>query len=141
MTDTPEQRLAEQVRSDHSGWIVKDYPDSPKQVQKGKPFISVWRPAVVQNSISRTHLDHELKIHAFASKVVDAGAAEELRTLLDGLMLSIERVTAGSFKRADLRSFSEGAFAGWEIDVTIPAPNIYRSTVIQERSENGIAAP
>ena len=38
MTDTPRQQLAAQIRTDHAGWDVRDYPAEPKQVKAGKPF-------------------------------------------------------------------------------------------------------
>ena len=130
--DTPEQQLADQIKADNAGWIVLDYPDKPKQVSKGKPFVAVFRASIVPAG-NRTMLDHELKVNVFASKQTGEGAAAELREILDGVMLSIERYVGGSFKRADLKVFDE-VYLGWDIDVTVTSENIYRSAVQLERS-------
>lgn len=130
--DTPEQQLAAQIQADHEAWIVKDYPAKPAQVVKGKPAISVFRASIVPAG-NRTMLDHELKVNVFASGKTGEAAADELRGLLDGVMLSIERYVGGSFKRADLKVFDE-SFLGWDIDVTVTSENVYRSAIQTERS-------
>lgn len=138
--DTPRQQLAAQIQADHPEWIVKDYPDEPKQVRQGKPFVSVWREAVVP--APRTHLDHELKLHVYGSRVQDAAAENELDNILDGVMLSIERYAGCRFTRADRRNFANEAFAGFEITVATYSPNVYRAAVLNERSNtNGTTAP
>jgi len=138
VTDTPEQQLAVQVQGDNAGWIVKDYPTKPSQVTKGKTAVSVFRSSILP-AANRTGLDHELKVNVFVGPTEGPAAADALREALDGVMLSIERYAGGSFKRADLKVF-EDKFLGWDIDVTVTSDNIYRSTVIQERSNNGSAA-
>lgn len=130
--DTPRQQLAAQILADHPTWIVKDYPDEPKQVRAGKPFVSVWRASVVP--AERQHLDHELTLHVYGSKVLDAGAENELDNILDGIMLSIERYPGSRFVRADRRNLVDGAFAGFIITVNTYSPNVYRAAVLNERS-------
>lgn len=136
--DTPRQQLAAQIAADHSspdgktGWIVKDYPAEPKQVQAGRPFVSVWRGEILP--AARQHLDHELTIHVYGSKVLDAAAENELDEILDGIMLSIERYKGCLFTRASRRNFENEAFAGFEIAVNVYSSNVYRAAVLTERT-------
>lgn len=138
--DTPRQQLAAQILADHPEWIVKDYPDEPTQVRKGKPFVSIWRASIVP--AARQHLDHELTLHVYGSKVQDAGAENELDNILDGILLSIERYAGARFVRAERRNFGNDAFAGFIITVNTYSPNVYRAAVLNERStDNGTTAP
>ena len=132
--DTPRQQLAAQIRADNPEWIVKDYPDEPSQVRKGKPVVSIWRASVVP--AARQHLDHELTLHVYGSKVVDAAAETELDNILDGILLSIERYEGARFIRAERRNLVDGAFAGFVITVNTYSTNVYRAAVLTERSNN-----
>jgi len=136
--DTPRQQLAARIQTDHPTWVVKDYPEEPKQVRKGKPFISVYRADVAPEG--RQHLGHELTIHVYGSRVLDAAAENELDNILDGVLLSIERYEGCLFRKASRRNFANDTFAGFEITATVFSSNVYRSTVIQERSNNGSPA-
>lgn len=138
--DTPRQQLAAQIKADHSDWIVKDYPDEPSQVRKGKPFVSVWRASIVP--AVRQHLDHELTLHVYGSKVQDAAAENELDNILDGILLSIERYEGARFVRAERQNFVNDTFAGFVVTVNTYSPNVYRAAVLNERStDNGTTAP
>lgn len=137
---TPETELADRIRSDNEAWIVRDFPTIPSQVRKGKPFVSVFRPRIAPAGTVQA-LDHEIKLHVYASKILDEGSAEELRNIFDGVMLSIHRLEGFIFKGADLRSFANDSFAGWEIDVTASSKNVYRAAALEERSQNGSATP
>jgi hypothetical protein len=132
--DTPRQQLAAQIKADNPEWIVRDYPDEPKQVRQGKPYVSVWRSEITP--AQRQHIDHELTLHVYGSKVQDAAAENELDEILDGVMLSIERYEGCRFTRASRRNFSNDAFAGFEIVVAVYSKNVYREAVLTERSNN-----
>jgi hypothetical protein len=132
--DTPRQQLAAQIRTDNPTWIVKEYPDEPSQVRKGKPVVSIWRGSIVP--AARQHLDHELTLHVYGSKVVDAAAENELDEILDAIMLSIERYEGARFVRAERRNLGDGAFAGFVITVNTYSKNVYREAVLTERSNN-----
>jgi hypothetical protein len=137
--DTPRQQLAAQIQTDNPTWIVKDYPDEPSQVRKGKPVVSIWRASIVP--AARQHLDHELTLHVYGSKVQDAAAENELDNILDGILLSIERYEGARFIRAERRNLVDGAFAGFVITVNTYSPNVYRAAVLNERSaDNGTTA-
>lgn len=140
MTDTPRQQLAAQIRADHSGWDVRDYPAEPKQVRAGKPFVSIWRSDVAPAE-RRQFLSHELTLHVYGSKVVDEAAENELDNILDGVMLSIERYAGCIFGRASRRNFGNDSFAGFEITVSVLSENVYRAAVINERSSSASTAP
>lgn len=136
--DTPRQQLAAQIQADNPAWLVHDFPTIPKQVRKGKPVVSVWRSDVAKEGVQ--HLKHELTIHLYGAKVIGVEAENELDDHLDGLLLSLERYKGCQLVRAIRRNFADDAFAGFEVTATVYSPNIYRSTVIQERSNNGSAA-
>jgi hypothetical protein len=137
--DTPRQQLAAQIRADNPEWIVKDFPDEPSQVRKGKPFVSIWRTSIVP--AERQHLDHELTLHVYGSKVADAAAENELDNILDGVLLSVERYAGARFVRADRRNFVNDSFAGFVVTVNTYSPNVYRAAVLNERStDNGTTA-
>lgn len=132
--DTPRQQLAAQIRADNPEWIVKDYPDEPSQVRKGRPVVSIWRGSIVP--AARQHLDHELTLHVYGSKVQDAAAENELDEILDAIMLSIERYEGARFIRAERRNLVDGAFAGFVVTVNTYSKNVYREAVLTERSNN-----
>lgn len=137
--DTPRQQLAAQIAADNPEWIVKDYPDEPSQVRKGKPVVSIWRASIVP--AARQHLDHELTLHVYGSKVQDAAAENELDNILDGILLSIERYEGARFMRAERRNLVNDSFAGFVITVNTYSPNVYRAAVLNERStSNGTTA-
>jgi hypothetical protein len=137
--DTPRQQLAAQIQADNPEWIVRDYPSEPKQVRKGKPYVSIWRASIVP--AARQHLDHELTLHVYGSKVEDAAAENELDNILDGVLLSIERYEGARFIRADRRNLVNETFAGFVITVNTYSPNVYRAAVLNERSSSGTTAP
>jgi hypothetical protein len=137
--DTPRQQLAARIQEDNSGWIVHDYPVIPKQVRKDEPVVSVWRSAVVP--AGRLHLSHELTLHVYGAKVIGAPAEAELDNILDAVLLSIERYEGCILGRVDRRQFANDAFGGFEISVSVYSANIYRSAVLQERSDNGSPSP
>lgn len=130
---TPRQQLAAQILADNSEWIVKPYPFEPKQVQKGKPVVSVYRPEI-SPAAQRTHLAHDLEVVLYASKVADEAAENELDELLDQLMLSLERYSGCHFTSAKRRNLVNNTFAGFVVSAQCISPNVYRETIIQERS-------
>lgn len=132
--DTPRQQLAEQFRADHPAWLVSDFPDVPKQIAKGRPVVSVWRSELVPAS-NRTNLAHEITINGYGAKTVGAGAEDELDDLLDDLLLSLERFPGFILTRAARQSFANDSIAGWQITGTVLSANVYRSTILTERSQ------
>lgn len=138
--DTPRQMLAQALGTDNPEWIVYDYPGVPGQVEKGRPVAAVWRSDVVP-ATNRTNLGHELTINLYGAKTSGAAAEDELDDMFDAAMLTLERFPGFVYSRGSRQSFKNDTFAGWQIAGVVYSPNHYRSTVIQERSSNGTAAP
>jgi hypothetical protein len=139
-TDTPRQQVAAALAAALPGWLVDDYPNVPKQVAKGRPCLSVWRSHVGPGP-ARTHLAHELTINLYAARTQGAAAEDELDNLLDDVMLALERFPGWILAGAARQSFANDSIAGFQITGSVISTNVYRSTVIQERSSNGTATP
>ena len=130
---TPRETIAAQIATDHPLWLVWPYPDVPKNVAKDRPVVSVWRGTVAPGE-SRQTLRHDLTLNVYGAKRIADGVEDELDDLLDGVMLSLERVDGFRFTQAERQSFANDTIAGWQITGSVASANVYRSIIIEERS-------
>lgn len=121
--------LAQQIVSDHPAWVVQPCPWVPKQVAKGSPAVSVWRTDLERQGLV---LVHRLTLNLYCSKTADAAAEAEAEDLLDELLLSIQRVDAAAWTKAERMTFDK-VLGGWQITAELRSPDIYRASIIQER--------
>ena len=135
---TPRQEVAAQLAADNATFDVRDYPFTPKNVNVGKPVLSVWRDDVAPGDTA-ANLGHGLTVHAYGSKTAGAAAEDELDDLLDAVWLSIERLRVlGHGYRitsATRALFANDTVAGWVIKIACTSPNVYRETIKKERAE------
>lgn len=127
---TPREIVAAQIAADNASFIVWDYPDAPKNVQAGKPVVSVWRSEMTGHPQTELALEHELTINLYGAKTAGAPAEAELDNLLDAVCLSLQRLGLVRFKRATRETFANGSIAGWQITAACISKNQYKSTVL-----------
>lgn len=123
---TPRETIAAQFRTDHTGWDVYDFPYEPSELRK--PTAVVYRStlAPVANG-----LDHELTCQLYGLKSLGAASEAELDTLLDGVMLSLQRLDLVRVKSATRKTFGD-VFQGWELELGWTSSDIYKTQIMNE---------
>lgn len=132
---TPRQTIADQLIEDHTlkGYRVYPYPYLPSEVRK--PVISVYRTAVDPSPDSPNKLRHPVSIDAFMGQSVGEAVEDAGDTLLDDIMLSLQRVPGLTFVSATRTVFGTeetGEFQGWSVKVYGDSANVYKSQVLTE---------
>lgn len=130
---TPRQTVAAQIQADNPKWKVLDYPFTPSNVQLGSPVVSVWRSGVDPGA-STLHLSHGVQIFVYGARTASTKAEDEMDELLDGVLLSIERLGGWRFTSAKRGLFFEDTLAGWLIEATAESTNVYKQQILRERS-------
>lgn len=129
-TDPARVQLAGQIVSDHPAWVVQPFPWVPKQVAKGSPAVSVWRTDLERQGLA---LVHRLTVNLYCARTADAAAEAEAEDLLDELLLSIQRLDAASWAKAERMVFDK-VLSGWQVTAELRSPDIYRSEILKERA-------
>lgn len=132
---TPRQQLAEQIAQDNASFDVRPYPFTPKNVNEGKPVVSVWRDAVNPSGESRTVLAHELTAQAYGSRTAGERAEDELDDILDAVALSVERLNGFKLTSATRATFNNDTISGWLLKLDCTSANVYRQHIQEERAE------
>lgn len=127
---TPRQSIAAQLRKDHEDWDVVDWPATPPGELR-KPRAVVWRTDLEPGDKTQ-QLKHGVTVQVYARASVDARAEDELDNLLDGLMLSIQRLDGVNFIKAE-RVILADSYAGWEVTLSGISTNVYLTHVLNER--------
>lgn len=129
-TDPARVQLAGQIVSDHPAWVVQPCPWVPKQVAQGKPAVSVWRTDLERQGLA---LVHRLTVNLYCARTADAAAEAEAEDLLDELLLSIQRLDAATWTKAERMVFDK-VLSGWQITAELRSADIYRQTILTERA-------
>lgn len=133
---TPRTTLADQIKADYEeskGYKVYPYPYFPSEVRK--PVISVWRTDLNPNGDSPNYLIHPLEVQIYGGKTVGEAVEAELDTVLDDVMLSLQRVEGLTFDGATRTVFGTedtGQFQGWSIKCHGDSKNVYKSQILTE---------
>ena len=127
---TPRQTVADQLAADHAGHKVYAYPYAPTEVRAN--VIAVWRTDLAPHPTTPNLLRHSLTIQAYAGASVEERAEAALDDLLDDIMLSLQRLGV-EFTSAERAVFAE-SFQGWTVKCAFDSENVYRQTVLTERS-------
>ena len=133
---TPRQTVAAQLRTDNATFKVHAFPYLPAQVGDD-PVISVWRTDLAPSPDSPNNLRHSLQITAIVGPTLEEKAEAAGDDLLDAVLLSLQRldVVAGiSAERTVFGDEVKGQFQGWLIKCHAESPNVYKQTVLAERS-------
>lgn len=128
-------QLAAQIATDHPAWVVQPNPWVPKQVTQGKPAVSVWRAELERQGLV---LVHRLTVNLYCSRTTDAAAEAEAEDTLDELLLSIQRVDAATWTKAE-RTVFDKVLGGWQITAELRSADPYKTVVIQEREADSAA--
>lgn len=129
---TPRQTVAEQLEADHPDWKVLPYAFQPSNVELGHPIVTVFRSEVAPGSTVLV-LDHKVTIFAFGSGTKAEAAEDEMDEILDGVLLSLERIGGYTVQSAKRGDFYNQTLSGWHIETTMTSANVYRDAVMRER--------
>lgn len=133
---TPRQTLAAALTADHPKWAVFDYLHQPENVLLGKPVVCVFR-GKVEHGAKPTNLDHKVEVMAFGARTYGDRAENELDDVLDGVLLTIERLKGWTWSEASRDEFFDGTLTGWRITASMTSDNVYRTLIHKERSNAG----
>lgn len=123
--------MADQIRLDHSTWLVKAYPWVPKQVAKDKPAVAVWR-STLEPGDNKLEIRHDLVVNLYTSRTAEEAAEQEAEDLLDELLLSLQRLGLVAWSKAE-RMIFDNVITGWQITCHLGSTDIYRQAVLAER--------
>lgn len=127
---THRQIIADQVKADSPDFIVKAFPASaPDNLGKGKAQVSVYRESIKPNQNS---LESSLTVEIMTNAGTTIAAEDELDTVLDQVIFSIERIPGVLWTDATRTNFDE-KFFGYKVTVTLASPNVYKSIVRDEQ--------
>lgn len=132
---TPREELTAQLEADNPGWTVLPYQYQPANVSLGNPFVTVFRGELNPGDRALT-LNHKLTIFAFGARTSGAEAEAEMDDILDGVLLSLERLNGYKFDSARRGVFYEGTLSGWHIEASAVSKNVYRDVVMTEERGN-----
>ena len=131
---TPRQTIADQLLEDYT--LTKEYAVYPWMYSPTsdlrKPAIAVYRTEVTDHPTAPNQLRHSMAIDAYGKKSMGEGVEDELDDLLDDIMLSLQRLGV-EFTSAERAVFAE-SFQGWTVKCAFDSENVYRQTVLTERS-------
>lgn len=128
-TDPARVQLAAQIVSDHPAWMVQPFPYLPKQVAKGAPVVAVWRTDLERQGLN---LVHKLTVNLYLSKTADGAAETEAEDALDELLLSIQRLGAATWSKAERMVFDK-VLSGWQVTAELLSTNHYQEAIRAER--------
>lgn len=120
---TPRESIAAQLRTDLTTWDVVEWPWEPAEIRK--PTAVVYR---TEMSPVTGGLQHDLEMQVYGLKSIGPESEAELDTLLDAVMLSLQRLAGVAVKSAKRKTFG-AAFQGWELDLTWTSSDIYKAQV------------
>lgn len=132
---TPRQIVAEQLAADQPDWNVLPYAFQPSNVELGHPVVTVFRSEVEPGSTVMV-LDHKVTIFAFGSGTKGDKAEDEMDDILDGVLLSLERIGGFTVQSAKRGDFYNQTLSGWHIETTMTSTNVYRDIVLREKERN-----
>lgn len=125
------EKIADQIKSDNSAFIVKAFPASPPDnLGAGKVLVTVYRSAL---NPDKTNLTHDLEIVVITGAATITLASEDaLDSALDQILLSLERVPGVLWTSASREVFEE-KFQGYKVAVQTHSPNVYKNLVREEQ--------
>jgi hypothetical protein len=127
---THRQIIADQIKADNPDFIVKAFPASaPDNLGKGKAQVSVYRESLKPNQNS---LESSLAIEIMTNAGITIAAEDDLDSVLDQVILSIERIPGVLWTDAARTDFEDKYF-GYKVTVTLSSPNVYKTIVREEQ--------
>lgn len=133
---TPRTTLADALRTENTTFKVYAYPYFPAQVGDS-PVISVWRTDLGTSPDSPNLLRHSLQIQAMIGPSLEEKAEAAGDDVLDAVLLTLQRhgkVAGITAERTVFGDTERGQFQGWLIKCHADSENVYKQTVLTERS-------
>lgn len=119
------EKIGTQIQSDNPGFIVKT------ELANAPDNLSGTRVHVFRSALSKTAntLSHECTVEVMIGKLDE----DELDTVLDEILLSLQRIEGLDWSSVNRRIFDE-KFHGYEITCSANSENVYRSAILSERA-------
>lgn len=124
--------LAAKIQADQPTWLVRPWPDIPKQVAKDRPVVAVWLADLAPGTAKGIELLHNLTINLYLSRVADAAAEDEAEAALDKLLTSLQRLGKVHWTKAERMVF-DNVISGFQVSATMGSTDTYRQAVLAER--------
>ena len=125
MAGTVRESIAEKIKADNAGYIVKSYPASaPENLGANKVFVGVYRETLT-NSPQTASVAHSLKIQVITPKKNTEAAENELEDALFQVLVSVASLNYVTWSTAQRGIFLD-TFIGYEIDLEANTENIYK---------------
>jgi hypothetical protein len=118
--------VADKIKADNSGFIVKAFPVSVPEGTFVKPWINVYRETLT-NSPQTASLTESLKITVITPKSGTDVAENELEDALDAVLTSLQSLNFIQWSSAERATFAE-TFIGYEIALTAATENPYKAS-------------
>lgn len=129
-TNTVRAKVAAQIKADNPKYGVVHYnTGAPSNLGASKVHVCVFRTRL--EPVSGT-LKHSLTIEVIVGGLTE-GAQDFADTALDEVLLSLQRLDEVRFISADFSTFGE-TFIGYSINAEVDSADVYKSTIIEERS-------
>lgn len=126
---TPRETVAARFILDHPTYKVYAYPHAPSEVRS--PVIAVWRTDVDPHPQTPALLRHALTVQAYIGPALGEKAEATLDTLLDAVLLSLQRLPGVSVTGSE-RTIFQDAFQGWTVKCYADSPNVYKQQILTE---------
>jgi hypothetical protein len=121
------ETIGTQIVTDNPTYSVKtELASAPDNLSGTR--VHVFRSALGKTN-NGTLLSHECTIEVMIGKQNE----NELDTVLDNILLSLQRINELDWTSVNRRIFDE-KYHGYEITCTAPSANVYRSAILQERA-------
>lgn len=128
---TPRQTIAAQLAADNAGWDVYPWAYAPATDIR-RHAVAVYRTDVDPHPQAPGKIRHSVTIDAYGMTKLGERSEDELDTLLDGILLSLQRIEGVTFLKAERNTFKE-SFQGWTVTCSADSENVYQTTVRNER--------
>lgn len=121
------QLVADKIKADNAGFIVKAFPASPPtNLAVTKVFVNVYRETLT-NAPQLAAVTESLKITVITSKTGTDIAENELEDALDAVLRSLQPLNYIQWSTAD-RAVIADKYIGYEITLSANTENPYKAS-------------
>ncbi|QCO98968.1 hypothetical protein FCN77_16260 [Arthrobacter sp. 24S4-2] len=125
MAEAIRQMVADKIKADNAGFIVKAFPVSLPEALT-KVYVSVYRETLT-NAPQLAAVTESLKIVVIGPKIGTDVAENELEDALDAVLRSVQALNYIQWSTAERATFSD-KYQGYEINLTANTENPYKAS-------------
>lgn len=122
---TPRELVAAAIKQDLPSYDVRSYPYVPAELRR--PLVVVFREGI---AAVPEGLKHDLTVQLYGIRSTGSPAEAELDTVLDNVMLALQKLDTVAVTRAERKVFAD-VFQGWELSLTWVSVDIYKQAILE----------